>query len=256
MKKKLSCMFIFLTFCGSIFSKMPDNQKIGDKIWKNECNGRFEGLTSWNVGENFGSFGIGHFIWYPEGKQEGFQESFPDLLVYLQSRGVTLPIWLQKAQGNPWGNRESFYAHFTSHEMAALRQLLFETRDLQAEFIALRLEKALPKLTEKLTENEKQKILKIYGKLVNHPKGLFAMIDYVNFKGEGLSSSEGYMGQGWGLLQVLQKMPSSSRDVIAEFITAAIAVLTLRVENSPPERNESRWLQGWTNRVNSYAENF
>ena len=39
---------------------------LGEKIWKNECGGTVEGLTHWNKGEAFGSFGIGHFIWYPE----------------------------------------------------------------------------------------------------------------------------------------------------------------------------------------------
>ena len=29
------------------------------------------------------------------------------------------------------------------------------------------------------------------------------MIDYVNFKGDGLKPTERYKGEGWGLLQVL-----------------------------------------------------
>jgi hypothetical protein len=41
-------------------------QTIGRQIWKNECGGTQEGLTSWNKGEEFPSLGIGHFIWYPK----------------------------------------------------------------------------------------------------------------------------------------------------------------------------------------------
>ena len=31
---------------------------------KMNAGGTISGLTSWNVGENFASLGIGHFIWY------------------------------------------------------------------------------------------------------------------------------------------------------------------------------------------------
>src|SRR6476661_2837441 len=42
-------------------------QRVGQRIWQNECAGTVEGLTSWNSSEDFASLGIGHFIWYPEG---------------------------------------------------------------------------------------------------------------------------------------------------------------------------------------------
>src|SRR4051794_39519410 len=51
-------------------------KRIGQKIWQNECNGTISGLTSWNAGEDFASLGIGHFIWYPEGRRGPFEESF------------------------------------------------------------------------------------------------------------------------------------------------------------------------------------
>ena len=64
--------------------------RIGKKIWQNECSGTRDGLTSWNKGEDFPSLGIGHFIWYPENKRGPFKESFPALKDYLQSQGVKL----------------------------------------------------------------------------------------------------------------------------------------------------------------------
>jgi hypothetical protein len=39
---------------------------------------------------------------------------------------------------------------------------------------------------------------------------------------------------------------------VNEFSHSAAAVLKRRVQNSPPERNEARWLSGWLNRVHSY----
>ena len=32
---------------------LQEKQRIGERIWKNECNGTISGLTSWNVGEPF-----------------------------------------------------------------------------------------------------------------------------------------------------------------------------------------------------------
>ncbi|MGZ5512150.1 MAG: hypothetical protein ACXWG7_02070, partial [Chthoniobacterales bacterium] len=55
-----------------------DAQRIGRKVWQNECGGTIAGLTSWNAGENFASLGIGHFIWYPKDVRGPFEESFPD----------------------------------------------------------------------------------------------------------------------------------------------------------------------------------
>jgi hypothetical protein len=40
---------------------------------------------------------------------------------------------------------------------------------------------------------------------------------------------------------------------LQEFSRAADKVLTRRVQNSPPERGEQRWLAGWRNRVRSYG---
>jgi hypothetical protein len=37
------------------------------------------------------------------------------------------------------------------------------------------------------------------------------------------------------------------------FSKAAANVLTRRVENAPKSRNESKWLPGWMNRVQTYA---
>jgi hypothetical protein len=45
---------------------------------------------------------------------------------------------------------------------------------------------------------------------------------------------------------------TSDAGAVDEFARAAKAVLTRRVQNSPTERQESRWLSGWIRRVNSY----
>ena len=99
---------------------------------------------------------------------------------------------------------------------------------------------------------EKKKCIKTrFQKLYSDPKGLYALIDYVNFKGEGVSPRERYKGQGWGLLQLLEEMKDGT-DLMASFCDAAKLVLARRVANSPPEKNEARWLSGWNARIDSY----
>jgi hypothetical protein len=83
---------------------------------------------------------------------------------------------------------------------------------------------------------------------------MYCLVDYVNFKGEGIKPTERYNGQGWGLLQVLEEMqgyPTGSA-ATAEFSRAASAVLTRRVQNAPAARGEQRWLAGWLNRCKTY----
>ena len=83
--------------------------------------------------------------------------------------------------------------------------------------------------------------------------GKYALMDYVNFKGEGTKKSERYKGQGWGMLQVLQGMRGKPQGVAAvkEYSASAERTLARRVANAP--QDESRWLPGWKNRARSYA---
>jgi hypothetical protein len=80
------------------------------------------------------------------------------------------------------------------------------------------------------------------------------LVDYVNFKGEGIAPGERYQGEGWGLLQVLQGMSGTTpgQAALDEYSISADRVLTQRVVNAPPERHEERWLPGWRARVRTY----
>lgn len=232
-----------------------DILRIGKKVWQNECNGTIAGLTSWNEGEDFASLGIGHFIWYPKGRRGPFEESFPKLVSFISKRGAKLPTLLLGAGEKPcpWNSRAEFLRAQPSTEMNQLRRFLADTIDLQAEFLMARLESALPKMLAEAAPSDRANVQEQFERLTKTPQGCYALIDYVNFKGEGVLHTERYQGQGWGLLQVLEAMHSSSgTDAVGEFSRAARAVLTRRVQNSPAERHESRWLSGWIRRVNSY----
>lgn len=232
--------------------------RIGKKIWQNECQGTVAGLTSWNSGENFASLGIGHFIWYPKGVRGPFDESFPELARFVAGRGAKLPeVVLQNRDGCPWRTKAEFAAAQDGPEMKSLRRFLVDTIDHQTQFLIQRLEKSLPKMLAEAPPAEHARLREQFERVASTPQGCYALVDYVNFKGEGVLDSERYRGQGWGLLQVLQGMNETKNGPAAarEFSASARRVLTRRVENSPPARNESRWLPGWLARVKSYAQN-
>ena len=232
-----------------------DVLKIGKKIWQNECNGMIAGLTSWNAGEDFASLGIGHFIWYPKGRRGPFDESFPKLVSFISKRGAKLPALLLGTgeQPCPWNSRAEFVRAQDSTEMNQLRRFLADTIDLQAEFLIARLESALPKMLAEAAPSDRANVQEQFERLTRTSQGCYALVDYVNFKGEGVLHTERYQGQGWGLLQVLEAMHGiSDAGAVDEFARAARAVLTQRVQNSPANRHESRWLSGWIRRVNSY----
>jgi len=222
---------------------------IGKRIWKNECAGTVSGLTSWNKGEAFASLGIGHFIWYPTASGGPFEESFPKLVSFLKTHGVATPSWLGGLC--PWKTRAAFVADLESERMKQLRSLLADTVAMQARFCAQRLEQALPKMLVAAPKSERERIRANFYRVAAQPLGMYALIDYVNFKGEGTAPSERYDGKGWGLLQVLETMGEGP--ALPAFAKAANQVLTQRVANSPKARHEAQWLPGWRNRVAGYA---
>jgi len=227
----------------------------GRKIWVNECGGTVPGLTHWNKGEAFASLGIGHFIWYPSGKRGPFVESFPELLAFMRARRAAIPKWLLAARHCPWQNRAEFLEDSDSPRMKSLRDFLAGTVDLQALFMAERLEKALPLMLQSLPSARRAPVLAQFERVAQSPGGIYPLMDYVNFKGEGTALSERYKGQGWGLLQVLEEMKGSGSNPAAlkEFSRAADFVLERRVRDSPHPKHDAAWLPVWRRRVAGYA---
>ena len=255
--------FLFIPLAGAGWAAEPvrisdaDALRIGKKIWQNESNGTVAGLTAWNAGENFASLGIGHFIWYPQGVHGPFDESFPKLLAFARERDVAIPAWLNQSSACPWNSRGEFSGAQNSGRMRELRQFLSRTIDLQAQFMVARLQQSLAKMLDETAPVDRANVERQFARVASTPHGCYALVDYVNFKGEGVLHTERYRGEGWGLLQVLEQMHGSENGPSAarEFSSSAAATLRRRVQNSPPERHEARWLPGWLNRVHSYSEN-
>lgn len=227
---------------------------IGRKIWQNECAGSVSGLTTWNGGEEFPSLGIGHFIWYPAGFKGRFEESWPKFAAFAKQAGANPPpVALERH--SPWKSKAEFQRDFNGPRLTALRKWLAGNVALQTDFIMARSRAALPKILAAAPRSEKTRIEANYHKVATTPQGNYALIDYVNFKGEGTNVEERYNGRGWGLLQVLGEMKEVPAGAAAatEFAAAAKRVLSRRIANSPPARGEKRWEEGWHNRCATYA---
>ena len=229
---------------------------IGEKIFKNEAAGKKENLVYWNEGENFPSLGIGHFIWYKQGEPGIFEESFPQLVEFLKSKNVKLPKIMAENKYSPWKDRQELINLKTKKnpDIEELTNFLYENKDLQIMFIFKRLESSLEKMLA--VSNDRENVRKQFYRVASSPNGLYPLIDYVNFKGEGINPNERYNGQGWGLLQVLENMKGTEtgKAALTEFSNSAKFVLQRRVNNSDSSKNERKWLQGWFNRCNTYAE--
>ncbi|MEO6477467.1 hypothetical protein [Luteolibacter sp.] len=227
---------------------------IGKKIWQNECAGTVAGLTTWNAGEEFPSIGIGHFIWYPAGFKGRFEESWPPFVAFARQRGADLPAVALEAH-SPWKTKAEFQADFKGTRLTALRTWLAANVGMQTDFIIARSRAALPKILAAAPASERARIEANYRKVSTTSQGTYALIDYVNFKGDGTQASEKYNGQGWGLMQVLGGMKDapSGAPAAAEFAASAKRILSRRIANSPPGRGEKRWEEGWHNRCGTYA---
>ena len=251
------CLILLLAGCAR--SKPPtlselQLQWLGERIFQNECAGQRDCLTSWNAGEDFPSLGIGHFIWYRAGQQAPFTETFPALLAYMATQGVPAPAWIAAADYHqPWSDRASFLAAQDGPRLRELRAFLDQHKALQTAFIVARFEQVLPTLLDAADASEHMHISERFQAVAaaSPPRGLYALIDYLHFKGDGTRPEERYQGQGWGLLQVLQAMPAG-QPVLPAFAASARQVLAQRVMLAPAEREETRWLNGWHNRIATY----
>ena len=228
---------------------------IGQKIFHNECGGDYTKLTWWNEGEELASLGPIHAIWYPAGVKQKFKETFPELVRFIKARGKKIPT-IAMHRYCPWTTRAEFMEALNSSRMKDLREFLKETFDLQIAFAIHRLKKSLPIMVRLMNkESQKNHIKQQFYRVLDSKNGIYALVDYLNFKGEGSDPGSSYSGYRWGLLQVLEGMHGTAEgaEALHDFRDSAKKVLKTRVQHAPPERNEGRWLRGWYNRVDTYV---
>ena len=254
--------FLFTTLFATQIQLTPKQANyIATKVWQNEGAGKDKYLVWWNKGEDFASLGIGHAIWFPKGHTERFREVFPMMITFMQEKGVEMPSWLTPESDFPWQTKEEFFdaKKSKSKQYMELFNFLKKTFGYQAEFMAKRLSEALPQMLESIDNTKKKETIKRRFHEVMHNKdgsvnerGLYVLLDYTNFKGEGTLKSERYNGQGWGLLQVLWNLDDKEANKQKAFAQSASRMLSRRIKNSPPARGEERWRKGWNVRLDTY----
>ena len=245
--------------------KLTDAQarQIAQRIWLNEGSGQRRQLVWWNKGEEFASCGIGHFIWYTAEKPMWFRESFPPMLSFLIAHGAKAPKWLTPKTHCVWKSYDEWRAakEKNTTKMRELTDFLDRTQGLQALFMLQRLNEAFPKILAYAREHGQGKIVeRNYRRLLYRkdgsvdPWGAYILIDYINFKGDGINKSERYQGKGWGLYQVLTRMDPDDPDPYHAFATAGKRVLERLTHIAPPERRLWRFKKGWFRRMDTYLK--
>jgi len=259
-------LLLIIFFCSTLLADQiqltrEQSNFIAERIWQNEGLGLDKNLIHWNDGEDFASVGIGHFIWFSKGHTERFKEAFPILMAYMEQKNVTMPAWLDSKTDLPWDTKAEFNKakKENSKKYRELFTFLKITKPYQAEFIALRINEVLPNMLKVIQDQNKQKVItrKFYEVMKNadgslNERGLYILIDYLNFKGDGTVENERYKGQGWGLLQVLEHLDTTEKNVFKAFSNSAKAMLGRRIDNSPANRGEERWRVGWNKRLDTY----
>ena len=248
-------------FSAKIYLTEKQANYIAKKVWQNEGAGKDKYLVWWNKGEDFASVGIGHFIWFPKGHTERFREVFPMVVAFMQKKNVKMPKWLTPNTDLPWQSKAEFFAakKAKTKQYRELFHFLKRTMPLQAEFMAERLRLALPQMLDTIDDPKKAAMIE---RRFNHilykkngkidERGLYILLDYTNFKGEGTLKSERYKGKGWGLMQVLEHLDEKNPNKYKAFADSAKAMLSRRIRNSPPARGEERWRRGWNVRLDTY----
>ncbi|MGL4394660.1 MAG: hypothetical protein ACRCS8_05495 [Brevinema sp.] len=229
------------------------------KIFFNETGGNKRFLAWWNPTEPFPSMGIGHFIWFPKDHQSIYVETFPSLKQLYREKNIAMPPLMDTNEDSPWNSYEEFTNAkylLQAKEIKQFEQFLYDTREVQLEHIFDRLKASLPKMLE-ITTNKEHVSLQFH-RMLNTEGGLYPLIDYVNFKGEGTKDSEKFNGEAWGLLQVLEGMTGTEtgQSALDQFAENAEKMLMRRIENAwiEKQKDESMWVDNWTKRCRSYAD--
>jgi len=262
MRYLFAFLLIFSTLLATEINLTPKQANfIAQKVWQNEGAGKDKYLIWWNKGEDFASLGIGHAIWFPKGHTEKFREVFPMMIAFMQEKGVKMPSWLTPETDFPWQTKEEFNNAKLNNtkKYKELFTFLKKTFSIQAEFMSDRLSRALPEMLKSIANvHQKERIKTRFNDMLYKndgsidETGLYILLDYTNFKGEGTLKSERYNDQGWGLLQVLEHMDMRITNKYKSFSNSAKAMLSRRIKNSPPQRGEERWRKGWNVRLDTY----
>ena len=238
---------------------LQDLNWVAKKIYSNQLSNDPTQLVKWNEVGNFAVLGINQLIWYPANKSGSFSETFPAYVEFAKANNVPVPAWIAQrpSRGGPWADAAAFQRASNDPQMRELRGFMAKTLNVQANFMINRLQQRMPTMVNSLPASDRQRVMTNFQRLAQSPGGIYPLLDYLQFKGDGMNPAQRYNGQGWGLLQVLQSMQETSAGpaALAEFRRAADDTLVQRIANAPSDKREARLLNDWLKRINTYQTN-
>lgn len=244
---------------------------LGYRMWHNYAGGTLEGLTKWDGSDadhEFMYLGIANNIWLPAGSSSMFQADWPTVAQRLQELGCKIKPWM--LGDCPWSSQEEFEADFNSKKMVWLREHLSKKKLVRAQAfcVAERLQRSMDpnspdSLFNGLTDEQSALVQKNFDLVVHcsNPLGIYSLIDYVNYKGEGrLSGNEKFNNEGFGLLQVLLNMKTPEEGanditIMNAFVEGAKVTLHNRIINhkiQDPNSNDEQYWNMWVAHLNDY----
>lgn len=230
-------------------------EKLIDKIQANETGGKQENLIIRNNKEAVCSLGIGHFTWYPKAVTEKkFKETFPALLedlqktdgVFKDAPDVVLP------SACPWSSAEQLQQEKSTEVYRRIYMGLTSDagKRVQVNYMVAHANEAIAETI--LNDDVAAKKI---NELLSSELGTYAIVDYVNFKGNS-APGEAYSGFTWGFKTAIDVM--SEEGTLKPEVRFQIAVETLlemRVEEANKlGKDESSFLAGWLKRVDTYSD--
>lgn len=255
--------------------KVEDSQQLRQLVARNllfnETSCAAQYLVEWDKNEDFPSLGLPHAIWFPAGGEKVVDESFPELWQFLRLKAKAsayapkIPAWLDKDDigAAPWTSADDFKQKMKAD--SDLQQLANFLRsptvlEWQAEFSVNRgLQSAYKVLAASALENPSLQpsatLCQNLKNLLATDQGTLAIVDYVNFKGEGLDPAEvrGSQNYRWGLKQVVEKMnqyPGLANEKFAKSAYQALYDLAYAFEDTKARDLRLMWLKGgWGTRI-------
>lgn len=240
---------MFFELVLSLQAFFPSEEKMSaleNKIKKNEVSSQ-DKVMYWHLHEPFPYLGIGRFIWFPKDASFSYEEDFPSLLKFMKSKGHKLPDWLDADFHCPWSTRQEFEKD--QKKQFELKQALDSGIDLQIKFLVIHSFEIFQKIIDSCEPSHQAAIQSKFENILKDPRGLYALIDYCQFKGSGLNEKEFKDGHGFGLKQVIEALPSDCLNVEG-FVKTAKDILKQRVKNS--NGHDEKWLSSWINRLDRY----
>lgn len=263
-----------------------DRKRLIHLIWQRESAGSVEGLTAWNAGESFASVGFHHALWHPDrdstvnafahfAKARGLENIPEEIFLPLPDYLSTRMLWKEALADAAQGQTEQEQAKTRAGMLLKKLQVFFARNDVQEaqlDFIVQDLQNFRENFSQIIQDipdaqrraHWQDKTSRVEGNfdaLAQSPEGLFALLDYISFKGDGFSEGNLRIGleirevsldTNWGLLQVLSKMRMTAHEApLSAFQHSASEILAERAHRW---KSDEKWMLGWNNRVQGYGK--